>query len=140
MWISLCFRVTAMGPRDDVYGGKAPPRSADHAVAVLSRQRALKSMVALRYAAPIVRGIPGYAHCAKKYSFAGSQTAPGLRIRPREQAMSGRKCRTRTRRRHAFSGCIMSRAGIGLLYAQKKRLPHAFSDGRSHVQMLACQW
>ena len=44
---------------------------------------------------------------------------------PCEQAMSGRKCRTRTRRRHAFSGCYMSCASIGLLYAQKNPLPYA---------------
>ena len=71
---------------------------------------------------------------------AGSQVAPGLRIRPREQAMSGRKSTTRTRRRHAFSGCNKSCASTSLRYAQKKPLPRAFSDGRSHVQMLACQW
>ena len=79
-------------------------------------------------------------YCAKTYPFAGSQVAPGLRIRPREQAMSGRKGTTRTRRRHAFSGCTRSCASISLRYAQKKPLPRAFSDGRSHVQMLACQW
>ena len=59
---------------------------------------------------------------------------------PCEQAMSGRKCTTRTRRRYAFSGCNMSCASISLLYAQKKPLPRAFSDGRPHVQMLACEW
>jgi hypothetical protein len=59
---------------------------------------------------------------------------------PCAQAMSGRKCTTRTRHRYAFSGCNVSCASISLLYAQKKPLPRAFSDGRSHVQMLAREW
>jgi hypothetical protein len=59
---------------------------------------------------------------------------------PCEQAMSGRKCTTRTRRRYVFSGCNMSCNSISLLYAQKKPFPRGFSDGRSHVQVLACEW
>ena len=101
---------------------------------------ALKSTVALKICGANCTWHTWICPLCEILPVAGSQVAPGLRIRPREQAMSGRKSTTRTRRRHAFSGCNKSCASISLGYAQKKTLPRAFSDGRSHVQMLACQW
>ena len=101
---------------------------------------ALKSTVALKICGANCTWHTWICLLCEILPVAGSQVAPGLRIRPREQAMSGRKSTTRTRRRHAFSGCNKSCASTSLRYAQKKPLPRAFSDGRPHVQMRACEW